>query len=88
MNYLTNQHGSQNDEGLVIALSSYSLEELKEQEREILDRIEDLRKNEPSGKRKFAREQAAWFSLNHFYLDKLKAIRDAIVVKRKQFNNR
>ena len=83
MNYLTNQYGSQNDEGMVSALSSYTLEELKEQEREILNIIKDLRINEPSGKRKNARKQAMWFSLNHVYLDKLKRIRDAIIEEKR-----
>ena len=79
MNYISNLLYGHEEGEMRVPLSSYTLEELKEQEREILLKIEELRKNGPSGKRKYARKQRGWFSENHYYLDKLKEIRDAII---------
>lgn len=71
-----------NDEGMFVNLKEYSLLELCEMEKEEKLRLDNLRRNEPSSKRKNERQHSIWFAQCQMCIDSLHKIRDAIIEKK------
>lgn len=65
-----------------VDLSSYSIEELYEMERQIDETLMQLRQEEPAAKWKYESDHQAWFAMCQHLLSELRDVRDAIVAKK------
>jgi hypothetical protein len=70
--------------GMDVDLSSYSIEELYEMERQIDETLTQLRQEEPAAKRKYESGHQVWFAMCQHLLSELRDVRDAIVAKKSE----